>query len=285
MIKGIEAVRSNLIHAKKIQLHTGMEGFDSPESYGIYRNTGGAPLGVVGRVYEPPDLDLLLMAVEQSVEACGAGIDISGIEYAELKGGSKVRISIPGFKQEIKSPMVGDVFNTRLDFMTGFDGLTKTTLSFFALRLWCTNGASNWQKAIDLSFKNTPGNQGKWTMFCDEIFKVLAHTRDYALWLGAISKKTYTKAERDAFFTKLLGYNESEYKELTTRKRNILDKINAACAIEEQNTGSNLFGLVQGVTRYTSHELAGGNMDLLLTDNAAELNKLAHQAAQAVFAN
>jgi hypothetical protein len=177
------------------------------------------------------------------------------------------------------------VRNTRIDFMTGFDGLTKTTLSFFALRLWCTNGAANWQKAIDLSFKNTPGNQGKWLMFCDELFKVLAGTRDYATWLSAMATRTYTKAERDAFFTKLLGYNETEYKELTTRKRNILDKINASVAIEEQNTGSNLFGLVQGVTRYTSHELAGGNMDLLLTDNAAELNKLAHVAANAIFAN
>ena len=285
-VKGIDNIRAQFIQAKKIQLNSGMEGFDSPDAFGIYRHTGGKPLGVVGSVYEPPDLNILMDAIDQSVTDCGVGLDISKVEYSELKGGAKVRISIPGFRQEIKgSPMVGDVLNTRLDFMTGFDGLTKTTLSFFALRLWCTNGAANWQKAIDLAFKNTPGNQGKWLMFCDEIFRVLSHTRDYAAFLGTLATKQYTREERDAFFKKLLGYTEAEYKDLTTRKRNILDKINAAVAIEEQNTGTNLFSLVQGVTRYTSHDLAGGNMDLLITDNPSELNKLAHQAAYAMMAN
>lgn len=281
-------IRPQLIQAKKIQLHSGMEGFDSPEAYGIYRHTGGAPLGVTGRVFEPPDLNLLLGSTTQSIKECGAGLNLDKLEYQEMKGGSKIRISIPGPTQEIKgSPMVGDVFDTRLDFTTGFDGLTKTTLSFFSLRLWCENGAKSWQKDVDLAFKNTPGNQGKWLLFCDQIFKVLAQTRDYAAWLSAAVKVNYTQADKDAFFTKLLGYSEKDYKEMTTRKRNILDKINAQVAIEANNTGHNMFSLIQGITRYTTHDLAGrDNLDGLLTDNAAKISLDAHRIINdMVYAN
>jgi hypothetical protein len=272
----VEGVRPLLIKAKKIQLHSGMEGFESPEAFGIYRHTGGKPLGVVGSVYEPPDLNHLVDTFTTSIEQCCPQLDLNKLEYSELKEGAKVRISIPAPDIEVTSRIVGDVHKMRIDLTTGFDGLTKTSLSFFCLRLVCMNGMKRWKRDIELAYKNTAGNQPKMKLFCDEILTMLKDTQNYREFLNQAAKVQFTQEMIDAFYKKLLGYNEKGYKELTTRKRNILDKINASVGVEQRDLGPTLYALLNGVTRYTSHDLAGGVMDKLLTDNAAKLNQTAN---------
>lgn len=281
-IIGVDAVRANLIQPKKIQLHSGMQGFDSPDAYGIYRHTGGKPLGVVGSVYEPPDLDLLLDTILTSVDSCADYLDIDKIEYSEFKGGSKIRISIPGPTIEVKSKVVGDLIGIRIDFMAGFDGLTKTSGAAFGTRYTCTNGARMTKKDLDFAFKNTRGNKPMMALFCDKIIQIMAEVRNYNEFLNKAAQITFSKADKELFLNKLLGYGEQEYKELTTRKRNILDKINASTAIEERELGNTLYTLLQGVTRYTTHELAGGEMDKLLTDNPMAMNQKAHELVYAM---
>lgn len=273
----VNAIRSNMIQAKKVQLHPNIEGFDSPLSYGIYRHTGGAPLGTVGKDFQPMDLNLFVDTIEQSVSQCGNGLDLSKLSYKEYKGGAKVVFDLPLKSFKIDSPMKGDVLDTKLQFKTGFDGLTKVSLGFFALRLWCSNGAKSWQQDIGLSYKNTANNHAKTLLYCDEIFKTIAATEQYVNQLNGLAKRKVSKAEIDKFLTDLTGYNVAEYKDLTTRKRNILDKINQSIAIEMDNTGANQFSLLQGITRYTTHELAEGNEEILLFNEAAKMSDTAHK--------
>jgi hypothetical protein len=283
-IIGIDNIRPAMIRAKKIQLHTGLEGFESPDSYGIYRHTGGKALGVTGRVFEPPDLDLFLMSIVHSVDKCADWLPLDRIEYKELNGGSKVRISIPGPDFNVDSKKVaGITFKTRLDFNTGFDGLTKTSLSSFSLNGWCDNGAKLWGQDVGLSFKNTPGNQGKWVIFCDEILQVLGDLPRYQAFLQRTTTIDVNTAKVNAFFKELLGYGLDEYKELTVRKRNILDRINESVAREMNDHGSSVFALIQGVTRYTTHHLAEGDPDALLLNTPEKLTRQAHSLAAAML--
>ena len=177
--------------------------------------------------------------------------------------------------------MKGDTLETSLEFRTGFDGKTKMSLGFYSLRLWCSNGAKNWQKDVDLAMKNTTGNQAKLLTFTNEIIKVIDMTQNHIALLNTAALKSVTQAQIDAFISELTGYNVAEYKDLTTRKRNILDAINGAVAIEMQNTGANLFSLLQGVTRYTTHNLAGGQMEDILYARANDLNTTAHRLVYA----
>ena len=277
----ISNLKKEVLQAKKIQLHTGLEGFNSPKSFGIYKHTGGEALGVVGDVFEPTDLSLFLDAIEQSVLASGADVDLSKLTYNEYYGGSKVVFRLPLKKYEIETPMKGDTLETSLEFRTGFDVKTKMSLVFYSLRLWCSNGAKNWQKDVDLAMKNTTGNQAKLLTFTNEIIKVIDMTQNHIALLNTAALKSVTQAQIDAFISELTGYNVAEYKDLTTRKRNILDAINGAVAIEMQNTGANLFSLLQGVTRYTTHNLAGGQMEDILYARANDLNTTAHRLVYA----
>lgn len=277
----IETLKSQVLQAKKIQLHSGMAGFNSPDAYGIYKHTGGDVLGVVGKDFSPMDLQLFLDAIEYSVLNSGLDLDLNKLTYNEYYGGAKIAFRLPMKKYEIATPMVGDVLETSLEFRTGFDGKTKMSLGFYSLRLWCANGAKNWRKDVDLAMKNTQGNTSKIAYFTNEIVKVAAMTEQHVQMLNKAALKQVKQSEIDAFMTELTGYNVAEYNDLTTRKRNILDAINEAVAIEMQNTGANLFSLLQGVTRYTTHNVAEGDMAKILYARANELNTKAHELVHA----
>jgi len=275
----IENLKSKVIKAKKIQLHTGLEGFESPEAFGIYRNTGGSPLGVVGKVYEPANLELFLDAIQHSVLSSGIDLDLSKLQYKEYYGGSKVGFKLPYKTYEIKSPLVGDTLKTSIDFFTGFDGKTKATASFSALRLVCKNGMKAYQKEVELSVKNTFNNQGKILTFMNELIKVVEQTETYVSSLDRAVLKSIKQTDIDAFVSQVTGYDMAQYKEHTTRKRNILDKVNSAIATEIQSTGANMFSLLQGITRYSTHELAKGDEESILFGSASQMNATAHQLA------
>jgi hypothetical protein len=280
----IESLKAKVFSAKKIQLHTGLEGFNSPEAFGVYKNTGGSALGVVGKTFEPTDLQLFLDAIHHSVLSSGIDLDLTKLEYREYYGGSKVSFVLPYKKFEIQSPMVGDTLATKLCFGTGFDGKTKAYVNFSALRLWCKNGAKSWKKDIDLSMKNTLNNQAKLLYFTNEVIKAAAQVEDYVGLLNNASKKSVKQSDIDTFLTTLTGYNVKEYADLTTRKRNILDTINRAIAVEIQNTGANYFSLLQGITRYTTHDLAKGDEEALLFAHASKMSDEAHRLVFAELA-
>lgn len=273
----IENLKTKVIKAKKIQLHSGIEGFESPDAYGIYRNTGGAALGVVGSQFMPCDLELFLDAIQHSVLNSGLDVDLTKLKYVEFLGGQKVSFRLPYKNYEIKTPMKGDTLETDLEFRTGFDGKTKMSIGFLSLRCFCNNGAKNWQKDVDLSLKNTTKNQAKLMYFTNEIITAATQVDNYVELLNMVVKKSVKQSDIDKFLTTLTGYSVKDYTELTTRKRNILDSINKQMAIEIQNTGANWFSVLQGVTRYTTHDLAKKNVESILFASASQMNERAHQ--------
>jgi hypothetical protein len=269
-------LKTKVLKAKKIRLHTGIEGFNSPEAYGIFKHSGGDALGVVGSQFEPMNLELFLDCIEQSVMSSALNLDLTKLTYHEYYQGSKIEFKLPFRNFQIKSPMVGDILETSLSFRTGFDGKTKMSLGFYSLRLWCSNGAKNWKKDVDLSLKNTLNNQSKVLYFTNEIIKASEQVESHVQLLNESVKKPIIQSDIDKFLTELTGYDVKAYNDLTTRKRNILDAINQSVAIEMQNTGANLFSLLQGITRYTTHSLGKGNTETLLFEKGAELNQIAH---------
>jgi hypothetical protein len=284
-VNHVETLKNKVLVAKKVQLHSGMQGFESPEAYGVYKDSGGHPLGVVGSQFEPMDLKMFLDCIEQSVLSSNMNLDLSKLTYHEYYHGAKVEFKLPFQRFEIQSPMVGDVLETSLSFRTGFDGRTKMSLGFYSLRLWCTNGAKNWKKDVDLSLKNTVKNQAKIMYFTNEIVKASEQINDHVKLLNESVKKRIVQSDIDKFLSELTGYDVKEYSELTARKRNILDAINQSVAIEMQNTGVNLFSLLQGVTRYTTHNLGKGNPEALLFERGSELNQTAHSLVANLLLN
>jgi hypothetical protein len=218
---------------------------------------------------------LFLTGIVES--AIATGLDLSKLTYNEYCGGSKIIFDIPLQDFDIPSPMVGDTLATKLQFKTGFDGLTKVSLGFYAYRLWCANGAKSWKKDIGLSYKNTANNHAKTMAYSHEILKAIANVNEYQNSLKTLIETPVTNAQAEAFYLKLTGTSLQDAKEISTRRRNIMDAINNSVAIEMQNTGANLFSLLQGATRYTTHDAANGSEEKLMFASAAKTSDLAHQ--------
>lgn len=274
--KAVEELRAKLPVIKKVRLHTGNSLYTSPNVYGAYKENGGDCLGISKESFTPMNLSLLLDTIVTSVAESKLDLDLNKIQYNEYKGGRKVTFSVPLKNYTLDTPMIGDVMETSIVFKTGFDSLTKSSISFFTKRLWCANGASRWQSDYSISYKNTKNNVDKYLMFTDKIIKTELDVANYVEELNKLAKKTITKEQIDEFYMNMFGINRHNYLESHKKTQNIMDKINEAVAIEEANTGVNAFSLLQGITRFTTHELAEDDMDLMF-GNAAVVNQRAHQ--------
>lgn len=276
----IENIREKMINPVKVQLHSGIEGFKSPNNYGVYRNTGGDCLGVVGKSFNPLNLDLLLDSVIHSILESELDLDVNKLEYTEYKKGAKIAFSVPLKIYEIKkSRMVGDLIESKLLFKTGFDGKTMTSVSYFTKRLWCKNGASSWKSDYNVAFKNTTNSQNKIFNLCEGIVQINADVENYIQLLNDLALKPITVDMEDEYFQRVFGINRKTYLEEKTRRQNVLNSIHEVTAIELNNTGDNLFSLLQGTTRYLTHNIASQSEEALMYSGAALTNTLAHKVA------
>jgi hypothetical protein len=271
-VNSINKVAGKIFTPQLIQLHPNIEGFKSPDTYGVYKNTGGEPLGVVGKTFKPMDLKIMLDSIVTSTLECGKDIDLNTLDFKEYKGGSKVAFTLDLPTLEIKgSPMVGDIISRKIEFRTGFDGKTKSSVVESFERLWCANGCTS-TVSQNVAFKNTIGNHAKIYNLCNYITQSIANSENFVTNIGKLSEIEVSQKEIDLFLTKLTGYNVKEYKDLHKITRNVLDSINANIAIEAKNTGFNMFSIVNGITRYNTHEVANQDEEKLFYSSAQTMN-------------
>ena len=279
----ITKIKEKIIQPKKIQLHSNIDGFTSDNVFGIYKHTGGKPLGIVSNVFHPQDPILFVDNVVHAIYSCNAGYDLNSLQYHEYAEGKKISISVESNPFEVDSPVLGDVFKTKIHFITGFDGKTKTSLTFSTLRLKCKNGAKSWVKEIILAFKNTLGNVNKTLLLCNDVFKVDTQIKDYHAFLNTLATKQYDPVDKAYLLNTLLEIDET--KAISPRKQNILDAINQSVGIEEAELGRSYYALLQGITRYTTHVKAKGDTDQVMYGAASAMNQKMHQLISAHVLN
>jgi predicted DNA-binding ArsR family transcriptional regulator len=275
----IESIKGKLFDVVKVPLITGLEGFNNPDSFGVYRATGGNALGSVGKDFTPTQPKLLFDEFERCLYDTDA--NFNDVTYLELKGGKKVVFEAPiktmGFKN-LKGE--DDEMIVKINLSTGFDGLTKTSLFISCFRLVCSNGMKAWKTEFAVSFKNTKGNVGKASSLCNDIAKATDSINDFEEYIRQLNRVSVNQSKVQEFLTKTLGYSDSIKEELGTRKQNILNLVHESIELEFSRTGATLWGLVNGITHYTNHVAKTEDRnDYLLTGGGLKLNDLAQKVA------
>lgn len=275
----IESIKGKLFDVVKVPLITGLEGFDNPDSFGVYRATGGQALGSVGKDFTPTQPKLLFDEFENCLYQTDC--DFNDVTYLELKGGKKIVFEAPiktmGFKN-LKGE--DDEMIVKINLSTGFDGLTKTSLFISCFRLVCSNGMKAWRTEFAVSFKNTKGNVGKASSLCNDIAKATDSINDFEAYIQQLNRTSVDKAKVEEFLMKTLGYNQSLYSELHGTKKAILDNVNESIELEFSRTGATLWGLVNGITYYTNHVAKTEDRnDYLLVGGGLKLNDIAQKVA------
>ena len=283
----VDTIREQLFEVKKLQLHTGLEGFDSPKAFATFKNTGGNALGVVGDNFEPTQPVFLFDNFVESLMNTSA--DLNTLEYKELKGGARIMLSANIGKFSYTNLQgKDDELIMKINAVTGFDGTTKTSVFLSTYRMICANGMKSWKTEYNLAFKNTKGNIGKANIMLNEVAKAINTQNKYKLFLKTLTTKKITTKEQNEYLQKVTGMNLKDYNALSTRSRNILDKINQSVAIEMQDAGATAWALLNGITRYTNHEVKSTNkesFEYIYAGSGLNLNHDAQKVAFEMFCN
>jgi len=264
----VEAVRSQLFNVEKIQLVPCKEGFDVPTAFGMYKTTGGEPLGVVGKDFTATQPIALLDGL------LGCGLDLSKMKYSELNGGSKIYFDIPAGKIAFKNIRgIEDVTDVSVRVQTGFDGSTSTSLYIYTHRLVCSNGMKATVTEFKAKFKNTAGNQGKALSLCHDVSKAIDNlTRLEQLYID-MDKITVNQTVIDDYLKAVANIDVKIKDEWSTRKTNMYQDMMNSINLEFNRTGATAYGLLQGVTHYTNHVASGhGSEEFILLNNGAKMN-------------
>lgn len=252
-LEHVEAIKERTMQVTKLRFTSPMQGLERPDSYGIYRKDNGAWLGTTGKSFRPLPINLLIDAIVEAV-VNGLCLDLNTMEYREHYGGEIVEIRFKLATQEIKSRLVGDIVNRYVSFRVGYNGKVKTSLTEIIERLVCLNGmTSNFSQS--LGFRNTQNNTIRIISLPNKIEKMIEKGNDFLITFEKSSDVEMTKEMEREFFKQVTGYDIKEYNDLPKKSQNILDAINESVAIEARDTGDTLFSWINGVTRYTTHNL------------------------------
>ena len=250
----IASIESKLFNVVEHQLipNTNDGNFENPTVRGLYKHTGGKPLGVVGANFNATQPKVLFDAY---VDCIGEirDLDINQLDYQETKEGSKIRFRLKvanyGFRNG--SGRMDDL-DTYITLTSGYDGLTKTSLAVESYRLICSNGMKVVGTTKVLGIKNVKGNAGKIESICNEMATVIGKAKgveDYFKFLDGINvdELTVQKVIKQSF-----GFNRKDA-EISKARLTTLDEIESSIALEISRSGGNLWGLLNGITHFTNH--------------------------------
>lgn len=196
------------------------------------------------------------------------GEDLSVKDFTSggaLKGGARMYLTLKNHNQ--KYFLEGDgALKSRIIIKDSHDGSCRITLGLQDYVKVCSNGMHAWNNKAKVHISHTKTLTSKLKQFA-ALYKEFEVFQDnhYKMYLDFQASKV-TKKDMLSFVGKLNNVDfslpEAEFIEkYSTRKYNIVKKQYDCILLETGRQGKNKFGLLQGITNYTSHEFNSNKTD------------------------
>lgn len=261
-------------------------GWAVPEGKEIYRldadGVGSIHLGSVGNSYESLQPLDFFNAVVDNVRDSGMEFDLGKLTYTTRKDSKIIEFRLPtniiSFKNAAGKTDDTEMF---LNFWTGFGGNSRTEVGLYSHRFICTNGLRIINADIDLKVKHTVNMNAKALAFTKELIKLASQVQATSQVWSEMNNVQVNGATKEEFVRKITKMKKDEkYADISTKKKNIVDGLNAAIDVEFGRTGSTVWGLLNGVSYYTNHLAPrSGSEDYVLLASGAKDNELAQKLA------
>lgn len=268
-------MRDILFDVKTVDLVPNDSAYPNPDSRGIYREDkddngnilNRVWLGTVGNQFVPTKPKDMWKLMSEAVGLID-GMDDSCMSFTSFKGGQRYAIDVKLKDMEIivpkKGAVVGDIVGTSLRFGTGLDGSKSNTLEYSLLRLACTNGMTTTERIKGNRFKNTKGAAVKIEELAYDItthIKLKDELRDVFNDMAETSWIN-TKDNRDELYKRTVGFGYAEAEVAKGKsKQNVIDRLETSLSHEIGDIGANVWGMLNGITWYTNHEVVSKSRD------------------------
>ena len=247
-------------------------GKELPGYKALLRSDTGALLNVCKKGYNP-------MSNASFIRSVGRFADVTNFPIEaiyELEGGKKML----GFLKCTEPFEVGGFeFKDHLMIGNGHDGQTTFFVGNSNMMIRCSNRFARQYRALKV--KHSRGLTIGVERIQEEFYNYRKSLRTFYKTLNDFSKVEVSKEIHDSMIARLANLSREErlgQAEISTRKQNIISTIEACFRTEMADTGHTLFGLFNGLTNYTTHEMSvTADNGMSMFNRAERLNLAGYQ--------
>ena len=229
-------------------------------------------MNVCKKGYNPMSNASFIRSVERFADVTNFPIEA----IYELEGGKKML----GFLKCTEPFEVGGFeFKDHLMIGNGHDGQTTFFVGNSNMMIRCSNRFARQYRALKV--KHSRGLTIGVERIQEEFYNYRKSLRTFYKTLNDFSKVEVSKEIHDSMIARLANLSREErlgQAEISTRKQNIISTIEACFRTEMADTGHTLFGLFNGLTNYTTHEMSvTADNGMSMFNRAERLNLAGYQ--------
>ena len=243
------------------------------ESYGIIRNDSNEWLGTVGKKYVPMQNWELAENIIEATE----GVGLSTTRGGELKGGGKIYL-----QAELPNEFIGRSDVKRyITALNSHDGSSSIGFGSSSTVVVCQNTFFQAYKGLD-KFRHFSSANGRIKDAISDLRKALELDQSLMDNFKRMADMEMKDEVVERVIRKVFAVDPSSpQKEHSTRKVNQINAFASALNKEIQLEGKTIWGLFNGVTRYTNHIAAPSNVqeknDYLMTGGGYKMANTAYE--------
>ena len=178
----------------------------------------------------------------------------------QIDNGRHVQIKLNGGHEILEYPKVGDIIEKKVEFRNSHDGSGSLKIAMGTVVLSCTNGMTRFVKDQQANIRHTTNMRE----MVEEALRTMELVEvGYKTMMDEIRRMIETPLEADhiaGLFDRVMGMqlekisNNWESEDYSTRALNKAQSLKDSIYSEVLEKGSNVWGLLSGVTHYTTHK-------------------------------
>lgn len=184
------------------------------------------------------------------------GDDLKVTKAGSIDGGRKVffQLEIVG-----KAKVGNDTITKYITIVDSNDGSTSLAIGIGDINMWCKNQFFKFYKGSNAKFRHTATIAEKIASIPSLIELALDESMKQIKIYNQFLSTPLTKNLADKMVKEVLGYDrvftsQKDYDKLTKRSIGLMDQLYKDIKIETDHAGENMWGLFNGVTRFTTYE-------------------------------
>jgi phage/plasmid-like protein (TIGR03299 family) len=251
------------------------------QSFGLFRSDTQKWLGTVKSRYVP----MQNATLAETIVLATSGIGLKANRGGELRGGQRIYI-----QTELPEVHIGNSPVKRyITALNSHDGSTAIAFGSTNDVVMCDNTFHRVYSSGDLTrYRHTESAEERIEEAMKRLRQALTSEADMVDAFKRMANIPLTteihKKVREAVLVDGMGFDLDA--KLSTRRTNTMDKLDAAIARELKDEGSTLWGLFNGFTRFTNHELVpkkGEKLDFVMGGGGYAINQVAYESLMEII--